>query len=110
MPEVLNSPAGEAIAAEFRDLIFARLVALGEPDAVRVANAEAEAAPALAARAFIADTLANGTPTYEGLVAVHAVDPALYDLLADGIRDVDHAAIDYLVKTVRVAEERGALV
>ena len=74
MPQVLESPDGEAIAAEVRDAIFARLVDLGEPDAVKVATLEAEAAPALAARAFIVDTIANGAPAYEGLAAVERVD------------------------------------
>lgn len=109
MDEVLNTPAGDDIAAELRDVVFARLVALGDEEAVRIAAEEAAAAPVLAARAYLVDTLDRGAPGYDGLAAIHAVDPTLYALLRDGAAQHDTAAIERMIRDVRVADERAGL-
>lgn len=109
MPEVLNSADGERIAEEVRGAVFDRLVALGDKEAVRIAAEEAAAAPVLAARAYLVDTLDRGAPGYDGLAPIHAVDPTLYALLRDGAAQHDTAAIERMIRDVRVADERAGL-
>lgn len=107
MPDVLNSADGEAIAREVRDVVFARLVALGDEVAVRIADEEAAAAPVIAARAYLTDTLDRGAPGYDGLAAIHRVDPTLYGLLRDGADQHDLSAIERMLSRTRTAIERA---
>lgn len=109
LPEVLGTPAGKAIAAELRDVVFSRLVALGDDQAVTIAEQEAATAPVIAARTYIADTIANGAPRYDGLEAVYKVDPTTYGMLRDSAEQHDTKAIERTVKSTRVAIERESL-
>lgn len=107
LPEVLASNDGDAIAQEVQDAIFDRLVALGDTEAVNVAAQEAAVAPVLAARGYLTATLDTGTPDYTALAAVHAADRDVYASLRDLAYRHDVAAIQRMIRTVRVAAERG---
>ena len=71
-----------------------------------IARQEAAAAPVVAARAYIVDTLDNGAPGYNGLSAIHQADPLLYGRLLEGNRQHDATAIERMVRRVHIIEDR----
>jgi hypothetical protein len=90
---VQEDPSPQVAAAELRDAAFARLVALGETDAVKVANAEAEIARVDAWSRTL--TEARGAAITLGTrQALKAADPEGYrEAFGDGLA-IDHHAID----------------
>ncbi|QIS39072.1 hypothetical protein [Clavibacter capsici] len=90
---VQEDPSPQVAAAELRDAAFARLVALGEPDAVKVATAEAETAQ-LDAWSRVLTEAQGPAITLGSRQALKAADPERYrEAFGDGLA-IDHASID----------------
>lgn len=92
---VLRSGEGDAILAELRGRIFDRLVALGDADAVLVAETAQANAP-VAAWAQVMTEALDGDVSVDARTAVHRADLPGYDyaladlpLLADAVRHID---------------------
>jgi len=77
LPQVLNASDPEAVATELRGAAFARLVELGEPDALRVVKAEAEDSAADAWSRTLTEAQAGATSMVT-LTALRAADTAGY--------------------------------
>ncbi len=90
MPGVLQSSDPEGVAAELRDLAFDRLVALGAPDAVAAAEAEAVDAPGIAWSRLLTEAL-EGEPSIGAKQAVYRADRAGYDAVLSNDPDLTDA-------------------
>ncbi|RIJ19410.1 hypothetical protein DZF97_00715 [Clavibacter nebraskensis] len=90
---VQEDPSPQVAAAELRDAVFARLVALGEPDAVRVASVEADTAQ-LDAWSRVLTEVQGRAITMGTRQALKSADPEGYQVAFGGRLAIDHASID----------------
>jgi hypothetical protein len=93
LPEVLNASEPEVMATELRDAAFARLVELGEPDALLVVQAEAEDSAAGAWSRTLTEAPV-GAVSIVTLTALRAADPAGYSEAFTDRIVVDYSAIN----------------